>query len=243
MLFRSAEESKGRKIPFSTKDSPVTLEEIQLKGEHNLGNIAAAFSVAMHLGIDRKTAIEAIKSFKGLPHRLESLGIHHGIEWVNDSISTTPQSAIAALDALGERVSTLILGGQDRGYDFMPLVERLKTSSVKTVILMRDSGATIGEIIQKEKLNVQCFDAKNMEEAVDFAKRRDAPRGRLPELTRESVETRDSRVSTDAPIVLLSPSAPSYPHFKNFEDRGEQFGVYIKTAPRKGAPAEERHSS
>ncbi|MSR68123.1 UDP-N-acetylmuramoyl-L-alanine--D-glutamate ligase, partial [Candidatus Peribacteria bacterium] len=129
-----ADESKGKKIPFSAGNAPVTLEEIQLKGQHNLGNIAAAYKVAMHLGIEPGIAVAAIKRFKGLPHRLESLGIVDGIEWINDSISTTPESAIAALDALGERVSTIILGGQDRGYDFSPLVKRLQTSSVKTVI-------------------------------------------------------------------------------------------------------------
>ncbi len=198
-----AEESKGKKIPFNTKDSPVTLKEIQLKGEHNLGNIAAAFKVAMHLGIDRKNAIEAIKTFKNLPHRLESLGRQHGIEWVNDSISTTPQSAIAALDALGDRVGTLILGGQDRGYDFMPLIERLKTSSVKTVILMPDSGATIRTKLEEEDAKLELIDAKTMEEAVAAAKK----------------NTKGSA----SPIVLLSPAAPSYGHFKNFEDRGEQF--------------------
>lgn len=202
-----AEESKGKKIAFSMKDSPVTLKEILLKGEHNLGNIAAAFSVAKHIGIDRKAAIEAIKTFAGLPHRLESLGVHDGIEWVNDSISTTPQSAIAALDALGERVSTLILGGQDRGYDFMPLVERLKASSVKTVILMPDSGATIRTKLKEADAKLELIDAKTMEEAVSAAKK---------------------QTKGPAPIVLLSPAAPSYGHFKHFEDRGEQFKKSIK---------------
>ncbi len=222
-----AEESKGKKISFNAKNAPVTLEEIQLKGEHNLGNIAAAFSVAMHLGIDRETAIQAIKSFKGLPHRLESLGVHDGIEWVNDSISTTPQSAIAALDALGDRVETMILGGQDRGYDFEPLVKRLQTSSVKTLILMPDSGATIRKKLEEANATMQLIDVKNIEEAVDVAKRRDAPLGRLHH-THE--ETPAPGVSTnDAPIVLLSPSAPSYPHFKNFEDRGDQFKAYCSS--------------
>ncbi len=198
-----ANESKGKKIPFSIQDAPVILKEILLKGEHNLGNIAAAYKVAMHLGVDRTTAIEAIKTFKGLPHRLESLGIHDGIEWVNDSISTTPESAIAALDALGDRVATIILGGQDRGYDFAPLVERLKTSSVKTVILMPDSGATIRKKLEEAKTDIELIDVLTMQEAVSAANK----------------NTKNSTF----PIVLLSPAAPSYGHFKNFEDRGEQF--------------------
>ncbi len=209
-----AEESKGTKIPFSRNDAQVTLEDIQLKGAHNLGNIAAAFKVALHLGIDRAAAIAAIKSFKGLPHRLESLGIHNDIEWVNDSISTTPQSAIAALDALGDQVSTIILGGQDRGYDFAPLIERLKTSSVKTVILMPDSGGTIRKKLEEAKVKLVLIDAETMEEVVAIAKK-----------NTEKILTLNPH--PQSPIVLLSPAAPSYGHFKNFEDRGEQFQKYV----------------
>ena len=206
-----AVESKGVKIPFSAGGAPVTLKDIQLKGEHNLGNIAAAFAVATHLGIDHGTAVAAIKSFKGLPHRLESLGVQNGIEWINDSISTTPESAVAALDALEGRVETMILGGQDRGYDFLSLVKRLQTSSVKTVILMPDSGATIRKKLEEAKMKLEMIDALTMQEAVAAAKK----------LTQES----------DSPIVLLSPAAPSYGHFKNFEDRGDQFGKCIFTTP------------
>lgn len=200
-----SEESKGKKIPFRMNDAPVSLEEIQLKGKHNLGNIAAAFKVAVHLGIDREDAIAAIRTFKGLPHRLESLGVHDGMEWVNDSISTTPQSAIAALDALGDRVATIILGGQDRGYDFSPLIERLKTSSVKTVILLPDSGATIRKKLQEANVTMNVINAETMEEATKKAKEQ---------------TSHEPRATSHWPIVLLSPAAPSYGHFKNFEDRG-----------------------
>ncbi len=202
-----AKESAGTKIPFTTKDAPVTLENIQLKGEHNLGNIAAAWKVCEHLGVLKETAIQAIKQCKGLPHRLESLGIHNGIEWVNDSISTTPESAIAALNALGDRVHTVIVGGQDRGYDFSALVKRLQTSSVQTVILLPDSGKTIGDLIEKTTPKTQCFYAETMEQAVCCAKE----------------TTHYSLLTTHSPIVLLSPAAPSYGHFINFEDRGNQF--------------------
>jgi len=197
--------SKGKKIAFSSKDSPVKLNEIQLKGEHNLSNIAGAFAVAMHLGIDETVALKTIRAFKGLPHRLETVAATGNIEWINDSISTTPESAIAALDALGENVSTIILGGQDRGYDFSLLAKRLKNSNVKTVILLPESGATIRKEIEKTKTNMLLVDAIDMKSAVETA-----------------------RKNTAEGIVLLSPAAPSYGHFKNFEDRGEQFREYAE---------------
>ena len=201
-----AAEGHGAKMPFTWQDSPVSLDEIHLKGDHNLGNIAAAYRVVIHLGIDPATAANAIRGFDGLPHRLQSLGVIDGIEWVNDSISTTPQSAIAALDALGESVETIILGGQDRGYDFAPLVKRLAASNVKNVILMPESGPTVGAMIRKMKLSVNCVIADTMSKAVAGAK----------------------KAAEAGTIVLLSPASPSYGHFKNFEDRGEQFEKNIR---------------
>lgn len=164
-----AKESKGKRIPFSADDSPVTLDQILLKGTHNLSNIAAAYQVALHLRADPKKAIDVIRNFHGLPHRLQSLGIHHGFEWIDDSISTTPQSAIAALDALGDSVTMIILGGQDRGYDFSPLADRLKKSNVKMAILLPDSGPTIGKAIRKATSEIECVEVETVEEAVEKA--------------------------------------------------------------------------
>lgn len=204
-----AEESKGTKIPFSIKDSPVTADDTLLKGEHNLGNIAAAWKVCMHLGVAKEAAIKAIKQFKGLPHRLESLGIHGGIEWINDSISTTPESAIAALEAFDNRVSVIILGGQDRGYDFTPLAEKIaKTPSLRMAILLPESGTVIGKALEHAGAPVILSNAETIDEAV-----RTARKAALDPKPEEGT----------VPIVLLSPAAPSYGHFKNFEERGEMF--------------------
>lgn len=196
--------SKGQRIPYLQSECPVDLDEIQLIGEHNLANITAAIKVGSLLQIPEDIMLKAVKSFKGLPHRLESLGVHDGIEWVNDSISTTPQSAMAALDALSGKVGSMILGGQDRGYDFQELAEKIvQHPTIKHIILMPDSGATIGKTIEKTQ-HAQLptlWNAADMKEAVKIAR----------EQTPKTF------------ICLLSPASPSYGHFKNFEDRGEQF--------------------
>ncbi|MFA5273134.1 MAG: UDP-N-acetylmuramoyl-L-alanine--D-glutamate ligase [Candidatus Peribacter sp.] len=209
-----AQESKGNRIPFSSADTPVAIEETQLIGLHNASNSAAAFLVSRELGVSRDVAITAIRSFTPLPHRLQSLGVHHGIEWVDDSISTTPESAIAALDALGDRVATIILGGQDRGYDFTPLAERLKKSNVQTVILLPESGTRIKEALEKTEIQAQVFDINTMEEVVALAKK---------QTLRPTPYALRPTPYPLPPIALLSPASPSYGMYKNFEERGDRF--------------------
>ncbi len=208
-----ANESRGTKIPFSASDAPVNISETQLIGDHNLSNIAGAFTVATKLGIEEKAAIDVIKTFKGLPHRLQSLGIHHGQEWIDDAISTTPESTIAALDALDSRVEILILGGQDRGNDFCELGTRIKASSVSSVILFPGSGPRIKQAIVDAGAAVEFFEAESMEEAVKTAKK--VTGGRTP---------------LGHPIVLLSTASPSYGMFKNFEEKGTLFAQYVDMA-------------
>lgn len=203
-----AKEGDGTKIPFTPEDCPVDMSETRLIGEHNSTNIAAANMVTSMLGIPSKITLQAIKGFKGLPHRLQSLGIHHEREWIDDAISTTPQSAIAALDALGDRVAVMILGGQDRGYDFTPLAERIKDSSIELILLFPGSGPKIREALVKAKVETEMIDVNSMEQAVQEAKS-------------YSLKAKNS-------IVLLSTASPSYGMFKNFEEKGEIFEQCIK---------------
>lgn len=187
--------SAGEKIPFTDKDSPVSIEETHLIGTHNLSNIAAAFLVCRDLGIEEATIIKAIKEFKGLNHRLENLGEHHGITWINDSISTTPESTIAAIEAIGENLGCIILGGQDRGYDFSELIKKVPD----VVILFPGSGETMFELLKNSGKKIILV--QTMKEAVDTAKK-ETPKGT---------------------VCLLSPASPSYGYFKNFEERGDAF--------------------
>ena len=196
----------GRKIPFTESDAPVALAETRLIGNHNLSNIAAAWKAAEELGVSRDAAAKAARAFTPLPHRLQSLGVRAGIEWIDDAISTTPDSAIAALDALGGRVATIILGGTDRGVDFTELGKRIALSSVKTVILFPGSGPRIKKTIEDAKAHVRFFDVASMHEAVAIAKK-ETPAGA---------------------IALLSTASPSYNMFKNFEEKGERFHEEIR---------------
>lgn len=201
-----AQESMGKKIAYTENDAPLTMDQTKLLGTHNLGNIQAAWCVSKELKIDEKTALDAIKNFQGLPHRLQSLGTQHDVEWVDDAISTTPESAIAAIDALGDRVGSIILGGQDRGLDFTSLAKRLATSSIKHVILFGEDGARIGDAIKTEHPSIHLHPAKSIQEVVAIAK----------------------EVTPKGTVCLLSPASPSYDMFKNYEEKGDIFAREIR---------------
>lgn len=190
---------------FSREDAPLTIKETKLKGEHNLANIAAAWLTCKELGADESTARSAIAAFKGLRHRLEEVGVFGGILWIDDAISTTPESAIAALNTYPE-TQTIILGGQDRGNDFSELGKRIALSSVQTVILFPESGTRIRSAIEQAHAEVSYVDAHSMEEAIHIAKEKTPENG----------------------IVLLSTASPSYNMFKNFEEKGDIFQELVR---------------
>ena len=137
---------------------------------------------------------------QGLPHRQQELGEKNGILYVNDSISTTAYSAIAALNTYTDRPVTLIAGGYDRGIDYSPLIERLGSSTVRAIILLGPSGVRLGELL-KHHAGLTLKTADSMEEAVAQAQSLTAPGG----------------------VILLSPGAPSFGLFRDFVQRGEKF--------------------
>ncbi|MDB4978650.1 MAG: UDP-N-acetylmuramoyl-L-alanyl-D-glutamate synthetase [Candidatus Peribacteria bacterium] len=202
-----AGQSAGQKIPFSRADAPLHINETRLLGDHNLSNIAGACAVAKHLHIADDITLAAIRHFEGLPHRLQFLGMHHGIEWVDDAISTTPESTMAALKALGNKVHTIILGGQDRGYDFGDLGQMVADSMIANVILFPETGSRIKRAIEDaHRIGISFYEAQDMPAAVEAAKANTKP----------------------GKMCLLSTASPSYNMFKNFEDKGEQFRQYIE---------------
>ncbi len=200
-----ATSGKGKKTGFTAADAPVALDDTKMVGRHNLQNVAGAWKVAEALGVSKEQAVQALRDFRPLPHRLENIGVHHGVTWIDDSISTTPESAIAALDALGNDVATIILGGKDRGNDFGALAKHIANTDV-TVILLGENARRIAGIFDEHR--VQSIMAADMAEAVAIAKEK-TPKGT---------------------IVLLSPASASYDLYKNFEERGRAFAQHCTEA-------------
>jgi len=177
-----------------------------LGGEHNRHNLAAALSVADALGIRFSDPARVLSSFRGLPHRLELLGEKGGIRYVDDSISTTPVSVSAALETLGRRDVVLLLGGLDRGLDWQGFARDAAGRPPYAIITMPDNGPLI--TAQLEYAGVRppggLHAAPGLADAVVLA-RKLVPAGGC---------------------ILLSPGAPSFPHFRDYEDRGRQFARY-----------------
>ncbi len=195
----------GRSADVWTDGSSIYLygEEInaerivtRLCGKHNLYNIAVALAAVMKAGARLDTCLAALPEFRGLEHRLERVAVINGVEYINDSISTIPEAAIAAVNAF-DGADCLILGGMDRGISYDVLGEFLNTGVVETVILLPDSGKRIAKLIANPKVVV--IEAENMEKAVTLASK------------------------TARRRVILSPAAASYGFYRNFEERGAHF--------------------
>jgi UDP-N-acetylmuramoylalanine--D-glutamate ligase len=172
--------------------------EFPLKGEHNLLNTTAVIA-ALRCFINPTRIDNALYSFKGLEHRLELIGEVEGIIFYNDSISTIAQATIAAINAL-HNVNTLILGGFDRGIDYVPLIDFLESSQIEHLIFTGDAGKRMMQLSGNLK-GKQLFFRESYTDIVTLAK----------------------RCTKRGAICLLSPAAASYDQFQNFEHRGNTF--------------------
>ncbi len=185
-------------------DAPVRLGHVgnpYLARAHNRSNLCAALTVAKALGVDPAAALAASADFAGLPHRQQELGSIAGVLFVDDSISTIPQSTIAALAVYAGRDIAVIVGGFDRGLDYRDLVAELAHGAAKAVICLGPSGQRIFGELQTAAANCAIHLAPSMADAVDRARHMTAPGG----------------------VVLLSPAAPSYGTYRDFAERGRDF--------------------
>lgn len=181
-------------------------KNMSIPGAHNLSNACAALTVLDILGINYSKCIHALSTFKGLPHRLYPCGKINNILYVDDSISTTPQSAIAAMETHKDKKITILLGGFDRGLDFKVLADYVVDKNIHSVITMPDNGTRIAEEIRNKmstspNCTTKLIESDGLEDAIKKAK----------EITEENG------------VILLSPGSPSYGRFKNFAERGDAF--------------------
>jgi UDP-N-acetylmuramoylalanine--D-glutamate ligase len=214
-----AEKSKAKKIPiknYSNVLKNIGIKKIPFYGEFYGLNVACAIEVGKVFGIKKEKIKRAIENFKPLPHRLEYVGKFKGIEFFNDSLSTIPQTTIAALNSLGNRVQTLILGGFDRGLDFKELVKEILKRKIKNLILFPETGNRIWQ----EILN-QVKDDKNLPKTILVQNMKDAVK-----LTFD--------LTSKGKICLLSPASPSFGIFKDYKERGNLFKKYVKYYGKKG---------
>lgn len=170
-------------------------------GLHNALNACAALAALEAMGFDAVKAAPTLASFHPLPHRLQPLGERDGVSWINDSISTTPQATLAALDSLGEREVTVIVGGHDRGLDWSDFVRATKDRAHLRIVTQGTNGPRIALALRQAKTELPLGEAEDFADAVTMAR----------------------IVTPEGGVVLLSPGAPSFDQFKDYAERGRRF--------------------
>jgi len=181
----------------------INTEELRIKGIHNFQNICTALALTETL-VDIDNAIETIKEFSGVNHRLELVRILDGVEWYNDSASTSPTRGISALNSFDGKKIILIAGGADKNLDYTPIAKPI-VEKVYSLILIGQTATKIYDAVKKElELQNKKLDIHMCEtfiESIKLAK----------------------RIAKPGQAVLFSPASTSFDMFKDMYDRGNQF--------------------
>lgn len=198
-----------KEIVLSLNGQEIVLGEtknLRLLGKHNWENVTAA-AISAHLAGAHPQAIKKIIfSFSGLPHRLELVTQAKGVKYYNDSFSTTPETAVAALRSFHQPI-ILIAGGSEKGSDFSRLGQEIAKNPVKTLILIGQMAPRIKKAAQKAGFKGQIVsNLKSMKAIVQKA----------------------AQIAAAGDIVLLSPACASFDLFENYQDRGNQFKKYAQ---------------
>ncbi len=192
---------EGREIHFrlhGTVGRICSTSDVSLRGEFNLENSLAASAACLLVGAEKESVQRGLKSFKGVVHRLETVGEKDGITFVNNSMCTNPTAAFRSLTAFAGPL-VIIMGGKDKGFETKLLVEALARRA-KHVVLIGEASARIASELDEE--GYERYEvAESMNDAVKKARAR-AERG---------------------DTILLSPGFASFDMFRNFEDRGDAF--------------------
>ena len=177
-------------------------DEVILRGNHNFQNIATALAATKTL-VDTDIAVQAIKEFKPVEHRIEFVKEIDGVKWYNDSASSSPTRTISGINAFKENI-ILIAGGYDKNLEYEPLAKPV-VDKVSTLILIGQTAEKIYDVVknesEKENKKVNIYMCDTLEQTIEIAKK--------------SAKKGD--------VVLFSPASASFDMFKNFADRGHKF--------------------
>lgn len=186
------------------------VSEILLRGEHNRLNVLAACAIAMAAGFSPDTIREGVRGFRGVAHRLEHVRTWRGVEWYNDSIATAPERVRAALRAFSEPI-VLLLGGRDKHLPWDELAADIR-QRVDHVVIFGEAAEKIQQAIGTVSLDERPFTitrCQRLEEAIQAA----------------------ADVAEAGDVVLLSPGCTSFDAFKDFEERGEVYRLWVNKLP------------
>lgn len=200
-----AETMMVRSLSYHYYDFDVNWDDVPLKGNHNRLNINAALCAINAFGVPVDDVLPNLYTFQPLEHRQELVGTFGGVTFYNDSISTIPQAAIAALQTI-KNVTFLLLGGYDREIDYTPLIEYLQKNPVPHILYTGKAGKRMCDMLQSAGYQGDIKNFKDLNEAFEIIK----------------------SLSENGDVCLLSPAAASYDQYRNFEERGRLFKTLSK---------------
>jgi UDP-N-acetylmuramoylalanine--D-glutamate ligase len=188
-------------------------DEIRLRGEHNVENVLSAVAVASQLGVSDEAAASAVRNFTGVQHRLETVATVDGVQYVNDSIATTPERTLAGLRSYAEPI-VLLLGGRHKELPTADL-GREAVTRCRAVVTFGEAGELFAAAVR----NARAGDSPRLEQVA----------------TVEEAVRAAARLARDGDVVLFSPAGTSFDAYPNFERRGEAFRAAAQALG--GAPA------
>ena len=180
----------------------LALSALPLPGLHNAQNVCAALAAIDAAGLDAQLLAAHAATFKPLPHRLQTLGTHDEVDYINDSIATTPYATIEALSSLAGRAATVLVGGFDRGVSWRSFVDHVARYPPHAIVTMGANGAAIAAALKAmESPRFALASGTTLADAFASAKALTPPGG----------------------TILLSPGAPSFDQFRDYAERGREF--------------------
>ena len=186
--------------PRAQPEAICPVADIPLRGQHNWSNVAAAVAGALAFGVPVTHFAAAIRSFEGLPHRLEYVAERDGVTYYNDSLATTVDATCAAIRAFDASL-LLIAGGVSKGADFSALGTAIAGANVRTVLLIGQEAPRIAATLQQAGAGAIVHYCRDLPQALETAR----------------------QLAQIGDVVLLSPACASFDQFASYAERGDLF--------------------
>jgi UDP-N-acetylmuramoylalanine--D-glutamate ligase len=181
-------------------------DQIELRGDHNVLNVLAAFAIGHATGFPLDAMLTAAQDFRGVAHRLELVRELRGVRWYNDSIATAPERVIAAIHSFSEPI-VLLLGGRDKNLPWEDLAEVIH-QRVDHVVIFGEAADKIAKVVTVKGSRERPYTLERVEH--------------LHEAIEKALEAAEA-----GDVVLFSPGGTSFDEFKDFEERGEKFRLWV----------------
>lgn len=201
--------SNNSKIFYNNNLELFRDQNILLEGEHNRINttsiLAIIHTISQESWMVFNTILNSLKeilsTFKGLPHRMEDIWTYHSIRFIDDSISTTPDSTVAAIKTFSPEIGTIFLWGFDYGFEFKDFTQEIKNHNIKNIVFFPDTWSDIKKELDAINYTYNWLSTDSMKSAVEFAYKN----------------------SKNWEVVLLSCASPSFSMYNNYKERGYDF--------------------